>query len=430
MVCTMRLSCDVDVKNRLLPSHGMKAKGRPMRCSLAIGRRGGSSSKPEGAVFLMLCSAKDKTGTKYKLKDNVEQVFTRFVEEGKVTLRLKEPAQDMCISKADPLQLKNFLSVLKLSYKGQSSGLSKVHLSTLTPATTAQVERPKTKMVILKRSDYPISQRFPKGLESLQVNGCGLSRVDCRILEMKSLRALDLSSNRIRALPNNPGQLSVLAELKVANNLLERLPPPLCLSSLRTSLHSLDLSENSLKFLPPQICELASLLRLNIANNQLTALPDHFGQLGRLRFFSVAGNQIEVLPFSFMDLALEEVDLTGNCFQSQMLEGSAAHFGRTQEGFPSLLEVAARAIKKQRIAYTEEDLPRHLYHHLSQVKWCVCGEPCFQPYAKHQFTFSLHRVAHTLVGPTVAPIEGFLCSAFCWSSLQANPNAPWKCRRK
>ncbi|XP_033634116.1 leucine-rich repeat protein 1-like [Asterias rubens] len=425
----MRLSCDVELKNRLLPSHGMKGKGRPLRCSLAIGRRGGNSSNgQEGAVFLMVCSAKDKTGTKYKLKGNMEQVFTRFVQEGKATLRLKEPEQDICISKADPLQLKNFLSVLKLGCQG--SKLEKVHLSTLTPATSAQVERPKTKMVILQRSDYPIRERFPKGLESLRVNGCSLSRIDSRILGLKHLRALDLSKNRIRTLPDDPGQSTALVELKLADNLLERLPPALCLSSLRNTLQFLDLAGNNLKFLPPQICEMTSLLRLHVANNQLTTLPENFGRLEKLRFFSAQENQMVVLPFSFMDLSMDEVDLSGNCFQLAEQEASASHMQRTSEEFPTLLEVTARSIKKQRVPYTEEDLPRHLHHHLSQVKWCVCSNPCFQPYAKHRVPFNLHRVAHTLVGPTSAPVEGFLCSAFCWSNLQANPNAPWKCKRK
>ena len=63
----MRLSCDVELVNRLLPSHGVKGKGRPVRCSLVIGRRGGDRSGQEGAVFLMVCSAKDKVGTKYKV---------------------------------------------------------------------------------------------------------------------------------------------------------------------------------------------------------------------------------------------------------------------------------------------------------------------------------------------------------------------------
>lgn len=34
-----------------------------------------------------------------QLKDNIEKFFTKFVEEGKATVRLKEPAVDICLSK-------------------------------------------------------------------------------------------------------------------------------------------------------------------------------------------------------------------------------------------------------------------------------------------------------------------------------------------
>ena len=34
-----------------------------------------------------------------QLKDNIEKFFTKFVGEGKATLRLKEPAVDICLSK-------------------------------------------------------------------------------------------------------------------------------------------------------------------------------------------------------------------------------------------------------------------------------------------------------------------------------------------
>lgn len=34
-----------------------------------------------------------------QLKDNIEMFFTKFVEEGKATMRLKEPAVDICLSK-------------------------------------------------------------------------------------------------------------------------------------------------------------------------------------------------------------------------------------------------------------------------------------------------------------------------------------------
>lgn len=35
----------------------------------------------------------------FQLKDNIEKFFTWFVEEGKATVRLKEPAVDICLSK-------------------------------------------------------------------------------------------------------------------------------------------------------------------------------------------------------------------------------------------------------------------------------------------------------------------------------------------
>lgn len=34
-----------------------------------------------------------------QLKGNIEKFFTWFVEEGKATVRLKEPAVDICLSK-------------------------------------------------------------------------------------------------------------------------------------------------------------------------------------------------------------------------------------------------------------------------------------------------------------------------------------------
>lgn len=34
-----------------------------------------------------------------QLKDNIEKFFMWFVEDGKATVRLKEPAVDICLSK-------------------------------------------------------------------------------------------------------------------------------------------------------------------------------------------------------------------------------------------------------------------------------------------------------------------------------------------
>jgi len=48
-----------------------------------------------------------------QLKDNIEKFFTWFVEEGKATVRLKEPAIDICLSKVRLPTRCNF-SVYKL----------------------------------------------------------------------------------------------------------------------------------------------------------------------------------------------------------------------------------------------------------------------------------------------------------------------------
>ncbi|XP_072030341.1 leucine-rich repeat protein 1-like [Amphiura filiformis] len=427
----MRLSCDVEMLSRGLASYGMRAKTKPIRSSISIGRRPGASSSKEGLIFLLVCTAKDRNGTKFKLKGNVEQIFGKFVQNGKATIRLKEPAKDICISKADPLQLKNILSVIKLGHLDRNCDLEKIHLTTLNPAKTSQVERLPTKMVVHSRKDYPVTTNFPKTLESLQIMHCKLKKVDSRILELRNLKCLDLSNNNLAKLPDSVGRLNQLAELKLANNQLDRIPLGLLNSSLKHSLQALDLSGNQFKMLPSQLTEFTNLVHLKVNDNQLLCLPWNMGQLTRLKFFWAGNNKLQFLPYSFTRLALEEVDMFGNGFQ-----GSGMFPSTQDEGyFPSFVEIAARAVKKYRLMYTERDLPRILIQYLGLAKWCLCGKPCFQPYAQHCSQFSLHRVAHTVAGldsagSTTAPVQGFLCSKDCWQRLQSNPNAVWKCSRR
>lgn len=118
----MKLQCDVEVVNRMLPTFGLKNKGKSSRAVLSIGKHADRSGR-SGGLYLLICTAKDRSGSKYKarlphgsglspslhvlnlclfslqLKDNIEKFFTWFVEEGKATVRLKEPAIDICLSK-------------------------------------------------------------------------------------------------------------------------------------------------------------------------------------------------------------------------------------------------------------------------------------------------------------------------------------------
>ena len=61
----MRLTCDVDVINRVLPSHNLKKAARPSRAQLSIGKKPGNGPLKEDAIYMMMCTAKDKNGVKY-----------------------------------------------------------------------------------------------------------------------------------------------------------------------------------------------------------------------------------------------------------------------------------------------------------------------------------------------------------------------------
>lgn len=120
----------MDIINRLLPSMNVKKGGRSCHTQLSIGKKPQSDSK-EGTLFLMVCTAQDKNGTKFQvghvflhwsitfeiliaiqkkyflifffflqIKDNVEQIFAKFINEGKATIRFKDPEQDLCLCKA------------------------------------------------------------------------------------------------------------------------------------------------------------------------------------------------------------------------------------------------------------------------------------------------------------------------------------------
>ncbi|KAJ0062769.1 hypothetical protein NL108_004393, partial [Boleophthalmus pectinirostris] len=275
------------------------------------------------------------------LKDNIEKFFTWFVEEGKATVRLKEPTVDICLSKADPNSLKNFLSAARLADRGSET--SSLPLSTLTPVRARDVEQPKKKLSILSKKDYPLTSNFPYSLEQLQVSWCKLTRIDMRMLSLKALRVLDLSSNHIKKLPATIGDLSCLSQLNLRNNHLESFSEALCLSTLQKTLQSLDLSHNRLRSLPPAFCQLRELVTVKVDDNQLVCLPFHIGRLSKLRFLSAAHNQLSVLPMDFRKLSLENLDLFGNPFiQPNPLD----HTIKLTFPLP-LQEIASRAVANQ-----------------------------------------------------------------------------------
>ncbi|XP_076982955.1 leucine-rich repeat protein 1 isoform X5 [Tamandua tetradactyla] len=99
----MKLHCEVEVMRRQLPALGLRNRGRGVRAVLSLcqqtrPRVGFECGGPQPAC-LLISTLKDKRGTRYELKENIEQFFTKFVDEGKATVRLKEPPVDIYLSK-------------------------------------------------------------------------------------------------------------------------------------------------------------------------------------------------------------------------------------------------------------------------------------------------------------------------------------------
>uniref|UniRef100_G3U322 Leucine rich repeat protein 1 n=1 Tax=Loxodonta africana TaxID=9785 RepID=G3U322_LOXAF len=104
----MKLHCEVEVISRHLPALGLRNRGKGVRAVLSLCQQTpGSLPRPrfrgepggQHPACLLISTLKDKRGTRYELKENIEQFFTKFVDEGKATVRLKEPPVDICLSK-------------------------------------------------------------------------------------------------------------------------------------------------------------------------------------------------------------------------------------------------------------------------------------------------------------------------------------------
>ncbi|XP_036062378.1 leucine-rich repeat protein 1 [Onychomys torridus] len=414
----MKLHCEVEVLSRHLPVLGLKSRGKGVRAVVSLcqpPRRSelqpGARAGPGGRACLLVSTRKDKQGTRYELKENVEQLFMKFVDEGKATIRLKEPPVDICLSKANPGSLKSFLSASRMAHRGCDVSIP---LSTPTPVKTSEFEKFKTKMVITSKKDYPLSRNFPYFLEHLQASHCRLARLDTRILCLKNLRKLDLSHNCVKKLPAAVGDLTHLQELSLSDNHLESFPVSLCQSTLQKSLQSLDLSKNKLKALPVQFCQLRKLIHLNLNDNELIQFPFKIGQLTNLRFLSAARNKLTTLPCNFKMLSLEYLDLFGNTFEKP----GVLPIIKLQVPL-TLLESCARAVLSNRIPYGPHIIPFHLCRDLDTAKTCVCGRFCLESFIQGTTTINLHSVAHTVVlvdnmDRMEAPIISYFCSLTCY----------------
>jgi len=424
----MRVKAQVTVNNRMLSNQGgsCKAKGKAPVSSLAIGRKAKhliKDSEKDPEVFVLHCTAQNRAGFKYAVRrGNIERVFTRFVDEGKATLRFVSPPHDLCVSNADVVALKAFLNILKKVLElnpdqdGELDKLVELNMSALAPATSSQVTKEKTKLVIVNKRDYPITSSFPHTLKELRVNDVNLKRVDTRMFKLKSLTVLDLSGNSISSVPREMTNLP-LQELILSGNKIERIDAGFASNrAFCQSLASLDISDNQIKFVPNFMSKFKSLVSLKLGGNPIkSVLPSSLFNSGKLRVLSLAGlKEMPHLPSSASKLYLDKLYVTRDCMFMHPDKTRVVH--NTLDHVATLEDIALKAVHHK--VRQEDELPPALIQKMDSFQVCICGSYCLN--SSHAAAFShldLHKMAANVHADEMssynAKTVAVLCSIRC-----------------
>lgn len=148
-------------------------------------------------------------------------------------------------------------------------------------------------------------------LTKFNCSGNLLTTLPDAICQLTNLTHLECGSCRLMALPDNIGQLVNLTEIRCGINKITMLPDSI---GNLVNLIKFDCSCNeSLIQLPDTFCQLTNLENFNCNFNAITKLPDNFEQLVKLKRFECCNNSLTMLPNNFEQLVkLEWFDCKNN----------------------------------------------------------------------------------------------------------------------
>ncbi|KAI1287425.1 Leucine-rich repeat-containing protein 58 [Halotydeus destructor] len=224
-------------------------------------------------------------------------------------------------------------------------------------------------------------------LKVLSLGGNLFKNIPAEFLELSQLRSLYLGANQISEIPRDIKKLCHLRALYLGGNQLTCVPHEL---GHLHSLQSLSLCENRLSCLPPTIADLRNLRSLALHKNQLTTLPQEIVRIRGLQELSLRNNPL-VVRF-VKDFTFET---------------------------PTLLELAGRAVKVNKLKFTRKTLPVNLVDYLEAARRCV------NPKCKGVY-FESHVEDIKFVdfcGIYRLPLLQFLCSPGCSDPHRATYDA-------
>ncbi|XP_055859176.1 leucine-rich repeat protein 1 [Episyrphus balteatus] len=365
----MKILCETQIFNRQTNSN----KPKTAKATVAIGFHPTTKQDNKSTLELIHFTPQNRNGVRYKISDNIENMFTKFINDGKATISFKTPPENLMI-KCDPIQLKSFLQTLKLGLQGKSSMNLK---SNLAAATAIPVKsQPITKIVVTKRAEYPL-KGFPRSLKQLTVNGIGLHKVTFEICSLTNLTTLKLNDNSISKIPNEFGRLRLI-ELDLSNNALGEDTNFRWLigKELKKTLCELDLSNNKLDYFPIELIKLENVVTLKLSHNSIKKVPFGIRGMKNLRYLHLSTNKLESLPSSIDEVKLELLDVWENNFQpicEKTVEGRLNVTNSPQ----SLWLMAANAVSNFRLPISSRTLPWILVDLICESPKCFCGRLCY-----------------------------------------------------
>ena len=158
------------------------------------------------------------------------------------------------------------------------------------------------------------------GATHLDLRHCALDEFPREILELAdTLVTLDLSSNRLRALPDDLPRLRALRTLFCSANPFETLPAVL---GRCENLDIVGFKANAIAHVPPESIP-ANLRWLILSDNRIEAMPETLGDCRRLMKLALAGNRLARLPRGI-----------ARCERLELLRLSANRFERLEDALP------------------------------------------------------------------------------------------------
>ncbi|XP_060606499.1 leucine-rich repeat-containing protein 58-like [Ruditapes philippinarum] len=272
---------------------------------------------------------------------------------------------------AFPGELGTFLNLINLDISNNgltSIGMEILHLQSLTTFTARNN--------LLDENSLPKDFGLVTSLETLNFSGNRFTDFPMQLTELKNLKTLHIGANNLKSIP---GAIKGLSKLEV-----------------------LYLGGNSLQEVPAELGTLHRMTSLVLCDNQLHSLPPTFSHLRKLRSLSLHNNRLSTLPQEIVALNLKELSLRNNPLVNRFVQDLSFDP-------PSLMELAGRVIKIDRVKYSTADLPVHLVKYLSSAERCV-NPKCKGVY----FSSKVENVKFVdFCGKYRLPLLQYLCSPQC-----------------